>query len=183
MSLLLFQIGNRNIPLQRETDKHNKTSYNKPSLFMPCNNPTSFFFGFPFLPVGSQEEFLPAMKTLLLQVWASIIITASPCIELLLALLTGLIRKQGPLVEVGLNHPCMSCLLCPVLLPRGEQPPWINVYLCLAEGPPQQWAKHQNRTLEGSRHSHCCLALSSAKGKVKPLSRRLRTKGFLPIPK
>lgn len=39
-------------------------------------------------------------------------------------------------------------------------------------------AEHQNRTLEGSKHPYCCLALSSAKGKVKTLPQHWGVKCF-----
>lgn len=82
------------------------------NLALSCHVTTQYFsLGFPSWQLVPKEAFLPVFKTLLLQVWASSIITDSPCIELLLSLSTGLIRKQGPLVEVRLNHPCMSCCL------------------------------------------------------------------------
>lgn len=184
MFLLLFQIGNRNIPLQRGTDKHSKTTYNKCSLFMPRNNPTSFFFGFSSLPVGSQEAFLPAIKTLLLQVWACFIITESPCIELLLSLLTDLIKKQGPLVKAGLNHPCMSCLVCSVLLPLGEQSPWTKCVFVPGRGPVAAMSQTPEQDIRG-QHAHLLLPRfiqRQGKGK-KPCPNAWGRKVSMPIPK
>lgn len=143
---------------------------------MLCN-PTGFFFGFPFLLAGSQEAFLPAIKTLLLQVWVSFI-TASPCIELLLSLLTGLIRKQGPLVEVGLNHPHISCLVCLVLLPLGEQPPGINCVLVPGWRPAAAMSSTPEQDIRGQQAPLLLPRFIQRQRKGKNLSQRLGAKSF-----
>lgn len=74
----------------------------------------------------------------------------------------------------------MSCLVCPVLLPLGEQPPWTKCVFVPSRRPvaAMSWAEHRNRTLEGSKHPHCCLALSNAKEKGKTVSQHWGVKGF-----
>lgn len=113
MVLFLFQIRNTNIPPQREADKHDKTACNKHSPFMPRNNPTSFFFGFSFLPGHRKLLYLPLGHRCHSCDPAFAVISGLPCIELLLSLLTGMIRKQGPLTQAGLSHPCTAvfCLI------------------------------------------------------------------------
>lgn len=73
MFLFLFQIRNKNIPWQREADKHIRTACNKYSLFMPQKNPTTFFL-WVFLFGSSQEAFVPAVQSLLPQVTPRIFI-------------------------------------------------------------------------------------------------------------
>lgn len=70
----------------------------------------AFSLGFPLCQLVPRKHFYLPLRHYCYRC-ERFIITDLPCIELFLSLLTGLIRKQGPLVKAELNHPCMSCLL------------------------------------------------------------------------
>lgn len=81
------------------------------ALSCHLNNPASFVFGCSFLPVHRKHLYLPLRHCCHRRDPEFATITGLPCLELLLSLLTGMVRKQGPLRQAGLNHPCVGCLL------------------------------------------------------------------------
>lgn len=184
MFLLLFQIGNRNIPLQRGTDKHNKTTYNKCSLFMPRNNPTSFFFGFSSLPVGSQEAFLPAIKTLLLQVWAFYHYWLA--LHRIASVFAHRSDKETRTFGKSRAESSMHelSLVCSVLLPLGEQSPWTKCVFVPGRGPVAAMSQTPEQDIRG-QHAHLLLPRfiqRQGKGK-KPCPNAWGRKVSMPIPK
>lgn len=69
------------------------------------------FWVLSFPPVRRKHLYLPLRHCCHRRDPVRVIICGLPCIELPLSLLSGVIRKQGPLTEAGLNHPRMGCLL------------------------------------------------------------------------
>lgn len=69
----------------------------------------AFSLGFPSCQFVPRKHFYLPVRHYCYR-YEPVLSLDSPCRELLVSFLTGLIGKQGPLV-VGLNHPCMSCLL------------------------------------------------------------------------
>lgn len=93
------------------------------ALSWRVNNPGSSGFGFPPCRLPGHTAAPVPVTT-----------SSRPCTELLLSLLTGKVRKQGPLTQAGLSPRGRGTLrgVCSVLLPVDAQA--RSTALCPAEG-------------------------------------------------